>query len=107
VPTGIIVGLRDPVEGTGAFLGCLLGTVLTPDLDQIGISKNEWDMVKKLGPLGFLWCALWWPYAASIRHRSPISHLPLLGTAIRLVYCAALLITAWAVLGRPVLVIIR
>lgn len=105
MPTGIIVGVRNPIEGLGAFLGCLLGIILTPDLDQIGISSSEWGMVKKLGPIGFLWCALWWPYAVSTRHRSPVSHLPLLGTAIRLIYCVVLFIIIWIVLGRPALVI--
>jgi uncharacterized metal-binding protein len=93
-----------PIEGAGAFLGCLLGIILTPDLDQIGISKSEWGLVKKLGPLGFIWMALWWPYAVSIKHRSLLSHLPVLGTAIRLIYCAALLIIIWTILGRPALV---
>lgn len=33
-----------------------------------------------------MWFAFWWPYAWLIPHRSPISHWPVLGTLIRLVY---------------------
>ncbi len=103
VPTGILVGLRNPIEGIGAFLGCLLGTILTPDLDQIGFSANEWGLVKTLGPLGFIWAAIWWLYTL-IPHRSPLSHWPVLGTAIRIAYSVAVLIIIWIIVGRPVLV---
>lgn len=104
LPLGIALAvLREPVEGIGAALGCLSGIVLTPDLDQVGISISEWGMVKKLGPLGFLWMALWYFYARVIPHRSPLSHWPILGTALRLVYCLALLVAIWIILGRPVL----
>jgi len=99
----VLVGLLDPVEGVGAFLGCLLGIVLTPDLDMIAISLAEWGMVKKLGPLGFFWMGLWYFYARVIPHRSPWSHWPVLGTAIRLAYCTALLVIIWVILGRPAL----
>lgn len=105
VPTGIATGIAasDPVVGLGALLGCLLGMILTPDLDQVAISFSEWGMVKKLGPLGFFWMGLWYFYARAIPHRSPLSHLPILGTAIRVVYTASLLVAAWAILGRPIL----
>jgi len=104
LPLGIAVAaLRDPIEGVGAALGCLSGILLTPDLDQVAISISEWGMVKKLGPLGFLWMAWWYFYARAIPHRSPLSHWPILGTALRLVYCAIPLIIIWIILGRPAL----
>ena len=88
IPAGAIVGLSltSIPCGVGAFLGSLLGIVLTPDLDQISISKSEWRLVKKFGPLGFVWCAYWWLYARIIPHRSFWSHFPIVGTIIRLFY---------------------
>ena len=104
LPLGVaLAATRSPVEGIGAALGCLSGMLLTPDLDLVGISVSEWGMVKKLGPLGFLWMALWYFYARAIPHRSPLSHWPILGTVLRLVYCMILLMIIWLILGRPVL----
>lgn len=108
MPTGILAGwlAADPVEGIGGFLGCLLGIALTPDLDQVGVSKSEWGLVKWLGPVGFLWMAFWWPYARVIPHRSPWSHLPGLGTLGRILYSIILLSLIWIILGRPALPVI-
>ena len=104
LPLGAAVAVwRSPIEGIGALLGCLSGILLTPDLDQVAISISEWGMVKKLGPLGFLWMALWYFYARAIPHRSPLSHWPILGTATRLIYIAGLLVVIWTILGRPTL----
>lgn len=88
IPAGVIVGLSltSIPHGVGAALGSLLGIVLTPDLDQISISKSEWRLVKKFGPFGFIWCAYWWLYARIIPHRSFWSHFPVIGTIIRLLY---------------------
>ena len=101
-PTGLIVGLTcGPVVGLGATVGCLGGIILSPDMDQEGISKTEWAIVKYLGPLGFLFMAWSWPYAKLIKHRSPWSHFPIVGTAGRLAYCALWLSLAWLLLGCP------
>jgi uncharacterized metal-binding protein len=58
------------------------GLWLSPDLD---IRSNA---VRRWGPLA----ALWWPYRRCLRHRSLLSHGPLLGTAGRLVYLGALVL---------------
>lgn len=88
---GIITGLTLGIPiGAGAILGCLLGIPLTPDLDQISISKSEWRLVKKFGPFGFLWMAFWAPYSLLIPHRSFWSHFPIVGTVIRLLYITIL-----------------
>jgi len=55
-------------------------------------------------PLRLAWKIFWYPYARAIPHRSPWSHWPILGTAIRLVYSIILLIIIWIIVGRPVLV---
>jgi len=84
---GIIVALTLGISiGAGTILGCLLGIPLTPDLDQISISKSEWRLVKKFGPFGFVWMAYWWLYAWVIPHRSFWSHFPIVGTILRLIY---------------------
>lgn len=101
IPMGIVIGqAASPEMGIGAGLGCLLGTVLTPDLDQVSLSKSEWAMIKKFGPLGFLWAALWWPYTL-IPHRSPLSHWPIIGTAGRIGYCYLLGWLGWALFDYP------
>lgn len=90
-PMGIITGLTLGIPiGTGVILGCLLGIPLTPDLDQIGVNKSEWILVKKFGPFGFAWLMLWWLYAWIIPHRSFWSHFPIVGTVLRLVYMISL-----------------
>lgn len=69
--------------------GVLAGLLLTPDLDVNGgsISNNH---ARKMGGWGFglLWAILWTPYSYAIPHRSPLSHLPVLGTVFRLAYLA-------------------
>jgi uncharacterized metal-binding protein len=78
-------GLWWPALGLGglgvASLAFLLGgLLLSPDLDTRSNPSQRW------GPLGLLW----WPYRKLLRHRSLLSHSPLLGTAIRLAYLALL-----------------
>jgi uncharacterized metal-binding protein len=72
--------------GLAGGLGCLAGIALTPDLDQEGLSSSEHWIIKATFGLGFLWTMLWYPYARLCKHRSPLSHSPLLGTAGRLLY---------------------
>ncbi len=84
---GLTAGaLGDHTTGAACALGCLLGIMLTPDLDQEGISSSEHAFIKYTFGLGFLWAMLWYPYAMLIKHRSPLSHFPILGTAGRLLY---------------------
>jgi uncharacterized metal-binding protein len=66
--------------------GCLAGIFLTPDLDQESISSSEYSLIKYTMGLGFLWAMFWYPYARLCKHRSPISHWPILGTMGRLLY---------------------
>ena len=78
-------GLWWPALGLGglgvASLAFLLGgLLLSPDLDTRSNPSQRW------GPLRWLW----WPYRKLLRHRSLLSHSPLLGTAIRLAYLALL-----------------
>ena len=52
------------------------GLMFGPDLDLNSRPYRRW------GPLRFLWK----PYQAALSHRSALSHGPLLGTIIRIVY---------------------
>lgn len=82
----IIGGIGDARLGAACAAGCLAGIFLTPDLDQEGWSHSEHILVKATFGIGYLWLLLWYPYAKAIPHRSPLSHFPVLGTAIRLLY---------------------
>ena len=103
IPTGITIGVAtgDACAGIAATTGCLAGILLTPDLDQIGISKSEWALVRRLGPIGFLWMAFWALYARLLPHRHWLSHAPVIGTLGRLAYLAVPSVVLWLVLGCP------
>ena len=64
------------VAGSAFLFG---GLWLSPDLDVLSRSSRRW------GPLGLLW----WPYRRVLRHRSLLSHSPLLGSGLRLVWLSA------------------
>lgn len=81
--------------------GCLGGIVLTPDLDEITVTKGEWLIVKWLPIVGWLWLAIWDLYARAIPHRNVLSHLPILGTLGRLIYLGGFLYGLWLLIGRP------
>lgn len=66
--------------------GCLLGIPLTPDLDQENLGMSERWIIKHTLGLGYLFVMFWYPYARLIPHRSPWSHLPIVGTLGRLLY---------------------
>ena len=69
-----------------AAAGCASGILLSPDLDQESASRAEWQLIRATLGIGYVWLAFWGPYASIIRHRSPLSHAPLFGTAFRLLY---------------------
>ena len=61
------------IAGSAFLLG---GLWLSPDLDVLSRPSRRW------GPLGLLW----WPYRRLLRHRSLLSHSPLLGSGLRLLW---------------------
>ena len=87
VTTSVTLGpsLRGGLFWLFAILGMFLGDIVGPDQDQETISGEEWAVIKRLGPLGFLWVGFWYPYALLFRHRG-VSHWPLLGTFTRWLY---------------------
>lgn len=52
------------------------GLMLGPDLDIHSVQYKRWGW--------FRW--IWLPYRGSMRHRSPLSHAPITGTVIRVIY---------------------
>ena len=96
LPFGLLwwpwLGLIGSAVTTVCFL--LGGLLLSPDLDTRSNATRRW------GPLR----VLWWPYRKLLRHRSPVSHSPLIGTAVRLTYLfSVLLAMSWLAqpLGAP------
>ena len=91
LPFGLLwapgLGLAGVTTAGLAFL--LGGLLLSPDLDTRSNATRRW------GPLR----PLWWPYRKGVPHRSLLSHSPVLGTAGRLAYLAALLLAGSALLA--------
>ncbi len=101
---GLYVIFLCPLSTTVTFAcGCLTGLVISPDLDIRQSTHAERVMRNSAGQFGrflaWVWFWVWWPYAHFIpRHRHPLSHMPLLGTVLRLVYLSALLGAIYALL---------
>ena len=70
----------------GIPLGYLLGRVVTPDMDMIGITKTEWDILRKGKLLGVFFVMYWMPYAYLVSHRSFLSHSYIFSSFIRMIY---------------------
>ncbi len=87
-PLAYSIGAVPVPAAIALSVGTMLGLLVTPDLDvRIG-SRSFWLVRQSFGPfIGYVWQWLWQPYAHMIpRHRHPLSHLPILGTALRLLY---------------------
>lgn len=66
------LGLTTWVAAGFLFGGLMLG----PDLDIRSVQYKRWGW--------FRW--IWLPYRGSMKHRSPLSHAPVTGTVIRVMY---------------------
>ncbi len=64
------------------------GLWLSPDLDTKSKSLKRWGIFK----------SIWWPYRKFIKHRSILSHGPLIGTSLRIVYLTSVTGTSIALL---------
>ncbi len=74
---GIFVGFRNGLIGGVAFL--IGGLWLSPDLDTQSRALKRWGYFK----------FIWWPYTKMIRHRSFLSHSPIIGSFIRILYLSS------------------
>ncbi len=72
------LGLGACVSGGFLFSGLMFG----PDLDIHSIQFKRWGYLR--------W--VWLPYQRKVRHRSWISHGPVIGTCIRVLYLASWLL---------------
>lgn len=91
--------------GTGAVwapwaaLGAFATLVIEPDLDQDFQAAPLGTMRQTGGDiLAKAWQLYWTPYARLIPHRSVLSHGPIVGTALRFLYCLpiyAIPLLAW------------
>lgn len=71
------------VAGLAAGLGCVAGVLFSPDLDVDSKTVSETVLPGAIGTLFYVW---WLPYALCVRHRSWVSHAPVVGTLIRIAY---------------------
>lgn len=71
-------------------LGSLSGVILSPDLDQDGLTISEMSIIRRIPVLGWAFYLYWFPYAKLIKHRHWTSHAPVIGTIGRLLYLAPL-----------------
>lgn len=95
----------------GAFflgVGCLLGVVISPDLDQQTVTFSEWVWTK-IPIIGWLmtgvWFTLWLPYAMMFKHRG-LSHAPIFGTFTRVFYLGLIFVAIdsiwWHIVITPI-----
>lgn len=81
--------LRWPTDYLALCAGLAAGYVFSPDLDLAdgNISLANLRRIPGVGKvLALLWRVVWWPYGLLVPHRSRLSHLPILSTAIRFGY---------------------
>jgi uncharacterized metal-binding protein len=97
-PAGLLaLGLGgDWGAAVACAIGSIAGIVLSPDLDVDSPTHSNYIIHKYTGCIGgAIWFAFWWPYAKFIPHRSPLSHWPVLGTILRLLYIVILSTPIW------------
>lgn len=80
---GAIYLTSDIVPGLLCGIGCVLGILLSPDLDVDHKTISETILPEPLETLFYLW---WLPYAKIMKHRSKMSHAPLISTILRVLY---------------------
>jgi uncharacterized metal-binding protein len=66
--------------------GAFAGTIITCDLDHDSGTLSEHFVRGISGAAQKVWWAYWFPYRRLVAHRSFISHAPLIGTVVCLVY---------------------
>jgi uncharacterized metal-binding protein len=94
LPFGLLWGPGLGAPGIAVASAAFLvgGLWLSPDLDTHSRATARW------GPLQ----PLWWPYRRLLRHRSLLSHSPLIGSAGRLAYLlGALALLRWLACAGP------
>ena len=88
VLSALVLALYRPFQDALLMaLGCLIGTVLTPDLDVDTGHYGFYIIRKRFGrTAATLWKWYWWQYARLTVHRGWLSHFPVISTIIRFSY---------------------
>jgi uncharacterized metal-binding protein len=79
---------------------CMAGTIISPDLDEVNPTHSHMEVRRGCGMVAALiWWLLWQPYVLLMtRHRSWLSHFPVISTAGRVGYLGAIMIpVVWGV----------
>jgi uncharacterized metal-binding protein len=64
-----------------------IGIFMTPDHDVDSGNISFWYIRRYMGrTIEYIWYRAWMPYAVSYKHRSPLTHLPIISTVIRMIY---------------------
>jgi len=80
--------------------GALAGILISPDLDLEDRTLSKGIMWRSSCLVGAIWSILWWPYSQVVYHRSILSHGPIIGTLLRLVYLVGVPLLVWTLLAR-------
>ncbi len=96
----LAAGLLPPGRALVLSAGCLVGMLISPDLD-VDHGNISYRLVRRsMGCLpGALWKLFWLPYARLIPHRSWMSHGPVVGTLLRLMYLFLVPAMLWSLLS--------
>lgn len=83
----VLAGFVDPAAIWGP-LGAIGGMLIDPDLsDQHNITTHTEQRMWRISPLlGYVFQVYWYPLSILIKHRAWISHWPVVGTTIRILY---------------------
>ena len=93
--TGFLIGAIATLDITALqySVGAILGIIFTPDLDVDAGFIGNTIIRKKLGKFAEnLWDRFWYWYRRSLKHGSPLSHLPIISTLGRIGYIYFVLI---------------
>lgn len=85
IPVSVYLAPETGIGSAGILVGGLIGTLLTPDIDQETTTFEERRILNIDPVIGTLYKWFWMPYAKKIPHRS-ISHWPVIGTLTRAGY---------------------
>lgn len=95
--------LLGPQASLAVCAGCAAGMLLTPDLDVNNGSISNHHARRTFGAvIGVVWEVIWKPYSWIIPHRSLLSHMPVIGTALRLFYLSCIVYLVLRLVGIAV-----
>jgi len=81
-----ISGMNQASVVLGIFSGGLTSLFIGPDLD-VDSGNISRKLMRDIGYIPLLfWTIFWEPYGYAIKHRSSVSHMPVVGTWLRLLF---------------------